>query len=76
MNNYFNDLVISTIYVDSLLDFKDFNGSPIQYYLEEPVLVQLDAEFSKTLTYKVQQAKTELLDDIFMMWVKTGLYFA
>lgn len=76
MNNYFNDLVISTIYVDSLLDFKDFNGSPIQYYLEEPVLVQLDAEFSKTLTLKVQQAKTELLDDIFMMWVKTGLYFA
>ena len=76
MNNYVNDLVISTIYVDSLLDFKDFNGSPIQYYLEEPVLVQLDAEFSKTLTLKVQQAKTELLDDIFMMWVKTGLYFA
>ena len=76
MNNYFNDLVISTIYVDSLLDFKDFNGSPIQHYLEEPVLVQLDSEFSKTLTLKVQQAKTELLDDIFMMWVKTGLYFA
>jgi hypothetical protein len=24
----------------------------------------------------VQQAKTELLDDIFMMWLKTGLYFA
>ncbi len=24
----------------------------------------------------MQQAKTELLDDIFMMWVKTGLYFA
>jgi len=45
MNNYFNDLIISTIYVDSLLDFKDFNGSPIQRYLEEPVIVQVDAEF-------------------------------
>jgi hypothetical protein len=44
MNSYFNDLLISTIYVDSLLDFKDFDGSPIQRYLEEPVLVQLDAD--------------------------------
>jgi len=45
MNSYFNDLLISTIYVDSLLDFKDFDGNPIQHYLEEPVLVQLDADF-------------------------------
>jgi hypothetical protein len=45
MDSYFNDLVISTIYVDSLLDFKDFHDSPIHRYLEEPVLVQLDADF-------------------------------
>lgn len=67
---------MKVLYVDSFFDFKDFDEDPVHHFIDEPTSLQFDADREKILTVSVQKAKTELLDDYFMMWLKTAFYFA
>lgn len=59
------------MYVNTMVDLKDFKDTSLHYYIEEPISISLATDKLKTMSLYLQKSTTEFLDDVFMMWVKT-----
>jgi hypothetical protein len=54
---------------------KEFENSPIQFYIEEPLTLALDPTKQQDANLFIEDASTELLDDIFAYWRLTAEKF-
>ena len=67
IDSYFSNVQLQILYVNTNFDMKDF-VSPIQLYIDDPLMVQLDTSKQQLVTIQVENATTQLLDDVFAYW--------
>lgn len=50
------------------INFKAFNDKTIQYFIDEPVIIELDSTKESKIEILIQSADSDLLDNVFMYW--------
>lgn len=75
IDQFFKDVKLNLIFVNQLMDFKEFN-TPIRQYIDDPIIVQLSPDYESETTIEISPGKTELIDDFFKYWEKISYKFA